>query len=321
MPFSSSEFAAELRLLRKGRGVDGRIVEVVGPALRVLCGVGVTDGAAAVRERVKSTLVELTARLPDDLREIVRTALALPAPGERHAPFLSERTAVLAKRYNRDTRTIRRRIDEGISLLAELAANSVVTAVEGTDWSARRLEAVLRLDLQTPECFERRTIVALREGLDHIRYSITIPPARDPGDTERPVGLLTRVHFGAEVVGKQVRGKRFTVDMRIPALAVGQEHEYGLVNRIPVGQRMRPYYLFFPERHCERFDLRVRFPADDDPGAVEVIHEAFHRDIDEPGFVGQRTPVDTIHEARIGFTDLKPGYGYGLRWTDTRNIA
>ncbi|QKV75288.1 hypothetical protein [Amycolatopsis sp. Hca4] len=320
MSFSSDDVLAELRKLRKGRGVAGPGVAAdTGPALRELCKISNEDQPATVREKLRGTLNALTDDFPPDLREIARISLAIEIPQDSTGQFLRDRTRWLATRSAVDDRTIRRRLDDALLLLAQKAtwsSGSGHARAEQTDaWTVRRFQALLRLDQPTPESFERRTIVALRDGLDQIRSSITIPTPQGEPVLERSVDLITRVHFGAELVARRLlHGSRFVFDLRIPPLSTGDEHEYELVNVIPDGQEMRSHYVFFPERPCNEFDLRIRFKSTAPPVQVHVVREVFHRDVDFPGAAAEPISVDAVHEVHVRFENLKAGFGYGLQW-------
>ncbi|ONI84527.1 hypothetical protein ALI22I_28655 [Saccharothrix sp. ALI-22-I] len=319
MPFSSADLATELRTLRKGRGMQApRIGDEVGPALRELCAITESDSHASIRDKVGNKLHTLSEKLPDDLRTIFRTTLALH--GDTQGQFLNDRVKLLANKFTRDVRTIRRRMDEAFDLLAE---NAIATEPRGQrssaghDWYVQRFEAVLRLDRTTPECFERRTIVAEHDGLDRIRVSITLPLPTGTHGHGLPE-LHVEPYFGAELIGRQRHpGNRFVFELRLPVtLSAGESHEYGLVMRLPDGQGMRPHYVFFPERPCEAFDLRVRFPLTNTPAEVQLVPGVFHRAIDDPASSGGTVPVDAVHEVHVTFSNLMSGYGYGLRWAE-----
>src|SRR4051794_15286567 len=107
-----SELYQELRKLCRGRGLlTPDLDRVMGPALTELSGAGGRRALAAL-------LTERTESLPADLRLAARVALALhPHANQR---FLSERLDWLAADSRRDIRTVRRRVEEALSLLAEL---------------------------------------------------------------------------------------------------------------------------------------------------------------------------------------------------------
>jgi hypothetical protein len=112
---------AELKILRKGRGVFvARIDERVGPALRALSGVADGASTAELRRGLAELLKRPAAELPEDLRVAALVALGL-YPGAR-LPFYQERIRWLAEYLQRDERTARRRADQAIEQLAELAS-------------------------------------------------------------------------------------------------------------------------------------------------------------------------------------------------------
>jgi len=307
---------AELKKLRKGRGMQSPTIEQqIGPALREVCGIAAGDGPAVVRERLTERLGSLAGTLPPDLSQIVMVALGLGA--EVQGQFLQERIAWLAQRRDRDVRTIRRRVDEGLARLAEAAATPrTVTVPEDEEgWHVQRFEAVLRLDMVSPTCFERRTIVADTDGVNELTILYTIPRSR--GDLDRDHDMLVDIHYGARLVSRtRISDSPFRFVLRLPlALSRGASHEYGMIVRLPETQPMRPHYLYIPTRPCSRFDLRVRFPQDRAPAEVERVDGAFHREIDEPSDRPDVVSVDGVGEVLVGFRDLVPRLAYGLRWT------
>lgn len=315
MSVKPDKLVAELKKLRKGRGVQSSAIEsVVGPALREVCGLGAHDGPSIVRERVIQHLNTLAGKLPPDLSLVVRVALALQP--EVSGQFLHERIQWLAKRQERDARTIRRRVDDGFTRLAEAAIQRDDAPPDSgqPDWHVEEFDAVLRLDLPSPTCVERRTVVADCDGLQTATILYTIP--RMPDDPGAAPDMQVEVHYGARMLSwERVSGSLFRIVLRFPSvLRRGHRHEFSMIVRLPPDQPMRPHYLYVPERPCERFTLRVRFPADRAPDQVDRVSRAFHRAIDEPGKHREPVRVDSVGEAYTTFSDLTPRYGYGLRW-------
>lgn len=308
----------ELKRLRKGRGIDApKISEQVGPALRMLCGVGRDDSQESIRLKVRTRLDAMSASLPDDLALAVAAALALHT--EARQPFLRERIQWLAEQLDRDERTARRRVDEGLVLLADAAAGPVpsrphAAADAGDDWYVAAFHALLRLDLAAPEAIERREIVASQDGLDRIEALVSLP--RDPTARGSAHDLLAEVLYGATVVGKEHDTEsRFRFVLELPApLEVGQRHEYGLVYRVPPNQRMRTHYVFIPRRRCDFFDLRVRFDPRLLPERIWRVSEAFHRTVDEELAGTDELTPDRASEIHLSFRNLRPGFGYGAQW-------
>jgi hypothetical protein len=110
----------ELKVLRKGRGLFvTNIDERVRPALRAVCGVTTQDGPAEIRRKVARRLENLAHALPADLREAAMAAFAITR--DARFPFYRDRVEWIAAKFNRDPRTVRRRIDDAIYHLAQLA--------------------------------------------------------------------------------------------------------------------------------------------------------------------------------------------------------
>lgn len=318
MAASATELLDELKALRKGRGVHtGKLGEHVGPGLREICAISSTDGDEAIRRKLTNRLSALVRTLPDDLALAVQAALGLH-PAAQH-PFLGDRVQWLADQLNRDRRTARRRLDDGLVRLAQAAAGPATPAPQTANhsddgWYVADFHALLRLDQATPEAIERRGIVAERDGIDTITALITLP--RDPTDRSGRHDLLMEVLYGATLVRKEHDAEsRFRFILKLPTtLQAGERHEYAVLFRIPENQLMRTHYVFYSPRRCDLFDLRIRFHPDRRPEEVWRVHETFHRALDEtPG--GEQLALDPVGELHLQFRGLRPGFGYGARWT------
>src|SRR5215813_4658979 len=175
---------AESKTLRKGRGVSvAQIGDRVGPALRALLGVAEGTNAVELRQKLTDRLEKLANELPDDLRVAALVALGLHREAQR--PFYQERIHWLADHLQRDERTARRRADEALDRLAEIAvapgvAPSADAAAGSDEWYVSELRCVLVLDRDLPEAFEYRRITANRDHLTEIDLSLTLPP--DPAE-------------------------------------------------------------------------------------------------------------------------------------------
>ena len=75
-----------------------------------------------------------------------------------------DRERALAVALRRDVRTIRRRVEEAIDLVAENVAENAAARVdppagdEADHWHVERREALVRLDVPEPQCVERWTV-------------------------------------------------------------------------------------------------------------------------------------------------------------------
>ncbi|MEC3975712.1 hypothetical protein [Amycolatopsis sp. H20-H5] len=308
----------ELKTLRKGRGVYAPLIVVqVGPVLRELCGIGPDDDAAEIRDKLAGRLGELAGSLPADLKLAAIAAIALH-PMARHR-FLNARISWLAEQLGRDERTARRRIDDGISQLAEAGAKLLshrapVARTGQEEFWVEEFAAVLVLDRAAPEAFERRRIVAERDGIDRIIVSVSLPRDRNGG--EQVHELVAEVLYGGTLTpGRRVGESRFDYVLRLPhALKAGERHEYGILFRIPPDQPMREHYVYTSPRRCDLFDLRIRFGTDVQPQGIWRVEGVFHRGLDEGEPDGERLLPDSAGELHVSFQGLKPGFGYGVQW-------
>jgi hypothetical protein len=312
MTSPSAHSLKELQRLRQGRGVHRVDIDAyVGPYVRELCGIHDSDGPAVIRDKITHRLEELISDLPEDLRLTVRTALGMNP--EAQLPFLSDRVAWLAAREQRENRTIIRRIDSALNMIIQ------ATAKEGRrrpspaeDWHLRQFDAFLRMDGPTPVCHEVRKIVANKDGLDRIPWSITLPEAADGGPGDLDIEVLRGVVLTQRT---KVSARRFLLELELPQpLSAGQTHDFAMEVKVPRGQAMRPTYVFWPERRCEQFNLVIRFDRESQPRTIWQVTKAFHRDTDELEPGPDRLTVDNIGEVRASFDNLERSHGYGIQW-------
>ncbi|GAA3888676.1 hypothetical protein GCM10022243_61980 [Saccharothrix violaceirubra] len=289
-----TDLVRELKSLRKGRGVlAGRIGERVGPTLRATCGVTDDDEPRVIRRKVSDRLVELAGMLPADLRAATLAAFAIDQ--EARFPLYQDRVHWTAVRMDRDPRTIRRRVDEAINHLAELATEPPERPVVGSDgWRTTELHAVLVLDRSRPEVIERHRIVAERDGLRELALVSPFPAVRSAPDMH--------VLYGGTLVD------RAGPVLAMPApLAAGECHDFSIRFRpkaLGVGQ---PGLVYVPRQPCDLLELRGRFG----PHAPSHVWTVRGTDRDRSG---DRHPVDGAGEFRMRFRLLKPGLAYGVRW-------
>ncbi|MEV6644615.1 hypothetical protein [Amycolatopsis sp. NPDC051371] len=302
-----SELVQELKTLRKGRGLAGRVEDRVGPRLRSACSVLAEDGMVAIRDKVGGRLSELAADLPEDLRVAALAAFAICA--EARQPLYQERVRWAAHRLDRDPRTVRRRVDEAIDLLADLAStSSSPPAVSSSDrWHTSSLAIALVLDELL--VLEQRRIVADHEGLRSLDLAVSLPAGR-PSAT---------VLYGGTLVDRGMEtSSRWGYGLELPRpLSRGESFDYAVVFR-PLS--LRPYMVSVPRQPCDEFDLRVRFGASRPP-EVWALEGAFQRDVSDPGYLGRREQVDSSGEVHLRFRGLTPGLAYGARWESQDHLA
>ncbi|MEU4741672.1 hypothetical protein AB0G02_14575 [Actinosynnema sp. NPDC023658] len=298
----------ELKSLRKGRGVlAGRISERVGPTLRATCGVTEGDEPGAIRRKVSARLVELAGRLPEDLR--LATLAAFAIDDEARQPLYQDRVHWAAVVMDRDPRTVRRRVDEAINYLAELAVEVPRARPDGQPGGRRttELHAVLTLDQARPQVIERHRVVVERDGLRELALTPPLPLDRPRPDVE--------VLYG----GTLVDGSGPTLALPTPVLK-GHSHDFAIRFRPPTTRVMPSYLLYVPQHPCDLLDLRCRFGTTHAPLHVRALHGAHRqdgqhrRDGVDPVHHVRRHAVDRAGEVHLRFRDLIPGLVYGVRW-------
>jgi hypothetical protein len=304
-----TELVQELKTLRKGRGLQGKVEERVGPFLRSACSVSEDDGLMAIRAKVAGRLSELAAHLPEDLRLAALAAFAIAA--EAHQPLYQDRVRWAARRVDRDPRTVRRRVDEAIDLLAELAsgASSTPAATSPADrWHTTSLAVAMVLDQPQPSVLEQRRVVADQDGLSSLDLAVSLPSGRDDLDVT--------VFYGGTLVDRGMEATdRWGYGIELPRpLARGESCEVAILFRPAT---LRPCMVSVPRHPCDQFDLRVRFGADR-PREVWALDGAFQRDVSDSGYRGRRHEVDEAGELHLTFHHLTPGMAYGARWTTGR---
>lgn len=276
------DLVSELKSLRKGRGLYvNNIDERVGRTLRDLCGVTERHDSGEIRERVAQRLESLADDLPEDLRLATLAAFAL-VPAAR-LPLYQERVGWVAQRIGRDPRTARRRIDDAIRQLAELAHDPLHTPVEpGNRWHTALTRVFLTVEGPTTEVLEHHRIVSEQDDLKEIE-------------------LVTVFGDRAVLNGGAARANTLTLPAPMP---VGQSHEFWVRSRSPVKPQQ---FLYMPRRRCDCLELRIHFDPDDLPRAVSRVQGRPPRDH------GSVT-LDRAGEVTLVFHDPAIGTTYGARW-------
>ncbi|GAB3134740.1 hypothetical protein GCM10027258_06120 [Amycolatopsis stemonae] len=294
-----AELVQELKTLRKGRGLAGRIEDRVGPVLRTACAVSDGDGLVAIREKVSARLTEWASDLPDDLRLAVLAAFAICA--EARQPLYQDRVRWAAQKMDRDPRTIRRRIDDAIEQMAEQAFSSAPPAVSSADcWHTTSLSVSLVLDELL--VLEHRRITADQDGVRSVDLAVSLPAGRP---------TATVLHGGTLVDRGMETPSRWGYGLELPRpLSRGESWECAVLFRPP---SLWPFLVSVPRQPCDRFDLHVRFGSDA-PSEVWAVDGAFQRDVTDPRYRGRREPVDPSGEVHLRFRALTPGLAYGTRW-------
>lgn len=311
---SRSELVYELKTLRKGRGLAGRIEDRVGPFLRSAAGVAENDAVEVIRTKVSARLSELAAHLPDDLRLAVLAAFAIET--EARQPLYQDRVRWAAARVDRDPRTVRRRVDEAIDLLAELSVSTQTSSAispQAGGWHTAELRAWMTLDRSKAECFEVRTIVADSEGVASVDLALSGYANDSQKSADRPDYSTVSIFQGGILRDHWMESSdRIGMTLELPhTLHRGERHQIAL----RFESRNEPsFYICVPRAPCEYFEVSVRF-NDRIPEDPRILEGAFQRDVTDPGFQGRPSKVDEAGEIKHRFRNLTPGLSYGLRWS------
>lgn len=315
-PELSEQVAAEIRALRKGRGLQaGDLDSRLGPLMRELA-----DGAdaAARREALITQINRCTEQLLDDYRVAIEADLALSAETKQQ-PYFNQRVSWLAGRIGRDDRTALRHIDRAEQRLAELIAielrrrrDQTQTQVSPQGWYLAELRTVLRIDTETLESEEDRLIVSTCEDLTEVMAWYYLPRDAD----ELGADVQAQVRYGGRLVKKEQPSRnRFTFMIRLPhPLQPGQQHQYGLMLRMPLHMLRSPHYLVTPEYKFNKFDLRIRFDPSRPPTWIRRVDGETVRTFEVPQPTGDLLVPDMAGEVHQEFHDLALYLGYGIQW-------
>ncbi len=310
MSLSTADVVGELKALRKGRAIfTTPLADRIGPALRCTCGILEDDGTVEMRRKLSDRLRPLVESLPDDLKIALLAAFALDDRARK--PFYQERVHWAAITLDRDDRTVRRRIDEGIEQIAALAVAAAVPAPRqypGRGWHTEELRVTLALDQPVPEAFEFRRVIADADEIAVLDLAPTLPVTGESSDPDLGVDV-----FHGGVLAGRVResSDRAGVVLRLPEpLCRGKRHEVGLRFRAKLRE---PRYVCVPRQPCDLFDLHVRF-GERVPKRIVRLEKVSPFGADDRPQSGGTLAVDDAGEVHVRFRNLAPGFAYGIRW-------
>ncbi|WP_026423731.1 hypothetical protein [Actinokineospora inagensis] len=302
----------ELRSLRKGLGVHQvALPRAAGPVLRELSGVRAGDPPGVVRDRVIATVRDLVGRLAPGWRELAGVVFGLDNPG--NSGYLN-RLAGYGRVAERDVRTIQRRANQVVRLVAELAYAAEVPVIDaGVPWHTKRLAVQVALRGDHVEMFETRRIVSHRPNLVDVEHAVSVGRSA-PGDG--PVDLaalgIDEIAGGAVLAPRMVSADRVAFRLRPPRpLGVGDEHDFFFRVRAPV---MAPYCCCTPQFACDLFTVNVRFEPGHRPPRAWRIDGVLSREVADPVAERPDLLVDSTGEVRAEFTNLRPALSYGIGW-------
>jgi hypothetical protein len=311
---SAAEVAGELKILRKGRGIfTTPLGDRVGPALRGTCGILEDDDQDAMQRKLSACFRPLIESLPDDLRVVLLAAFAWH--DEARQPFYQERVHWAATTLERDDRTVRRRIDEGIEQIAGKAAAAEPDPgprYPSRSWHTEELRVALTLGRPRAEAFEFRRVVADADAISELDLALTLSKTGNSGAAVREDDLEVDVFHGGVLIRREMESSdRIGLALRLPEpLRRGERHEIALRFRASIHA---PHYVCVPRHPCDLFDLHVKF-GDRVPKHIVLLEKAFQDDARDTSPRGVVVPADDAGEVHVRFRHLAPGFAYGIRW-------
>jgi hypothetical protein len=315
-----TELVRELRGLRRGRGVQAvGISGRLGPRLRELCRVTDHDDDHEIRRKLTRTLTSLANRLPPDLRTCFLAAFSLPP--EKGLPFYLARLEWAGIQVHREIRTVRRRVDQAIARVAQLAAQRRDASRPGADpgWYTTDLGVSAALTPDGLEVFEFRRIIAERDGLGAISVFWTA----GAGDPPLPIDeLMVDVLRGGRLADRGLAAaNRIHLRVSFPAtLNRGQAHDIALRIRTPATWPVAAHYVHVPFQRCDRFQLDFAFKTWP-PDAVAILDGILPGDADDQLVPHRPVVTSTDNEIHADFTDLTPYLAFGIRWRPPRQTG
>jgi hypothetical protein len=314
---NSRDLARELKKLQRGEGMGAADLDQhVGELLRTVCGAEPADDADTLRTRLTDLINRHVALLKDDDRRAVLASLGLHPDAQFR--FLKDRQNWVLGRIDRDSRrTVDRWTDRGLMRLAE----EIVAEYEKdrqrpanpfaprSFYTAELISAV-RLDLDPPEWWERRTIVAL-EAMDRVPVGASVPAAPD--------GTFADVELEVTDGGRLVEWKRSRpsyyegqVELDRP-LGRGERCQYELMRRVSRPEVVQPYYLVAAHVRCDRLVVHVDLGAAGPAWLVDGLPWPTIED----GSIRSTPPLVADASGRVSaeFTRLHLGPAYGIVWS------
>ncbi|WP_410660569.1 hypothetical protein [Amycolatopsis sp. lyj-112] len=316
MNVSAADIGAELKLLRRGRGISApQISERIGPALRAIFQISDHENNAAIRQKASEGLLTLTSALPDDLRVAVLAAFALHEQAQN--AFYQDRVRRVASLLGRDDRTARRRIDEGIEHLAILAMDAAQAREPvrpSRMWHTQELRVAVALDQQTAEAFEFRRIVADSDNISELDLAMTLASRTSEGGNTQEDVKIDVFHGGRLTTRAMESSERIGLGLQLPkALERGERHDFTLRIRALL---QHTHFVCVPRHPVDLFDLHIRFAL---PVTVQVVQldRVFQDDVRDGDTSGLQLTPDVAGEVHVRFRGLAPGFAYGVRWSAT----
>jgi hypothetical protein len=310
------DVVAGLKRLSRGRGLQAPdLAAEFGAVLVEVLELDLEQPAVEVRRQAQNALIEAAQAMKSDMRFVALSTLGVD--GWFHGPQLQDRIGEIARRLDRDARTIRRRIDGAFTQMADalIARRAIPREVNPNaplGWHVDSLHSTLRLDAERPSLTEERVVVAEEAGLKIISTSLSVPRP----DGQEPAELNLTADHGCDILGtRRVSDSHWRYQLELPwPLRAGERHRYVVTFSVASREQVQPFYVLTPYRRVRTFSLETLFgmpPAADLVWRLDGVPSSILRD-------GQ--PTDDVvgiqpgGRAEASFENLVQGLSYGLAW-------
>lgn len=304
--------AVELALLRRARGLRrSRLAPTVGPELRALLDVAPDAGDQAIRQPLTNALLLAANTLEPDLQLVFLYALAVRSDQR----LLQDRLAEAGQAIERDSRTVRRRLDEANLKVADhLRAQQARRRghpTAPTGWSVVAMTSELDLRPTRPRMTAVKTILAAKRLRELTESFYLEGPERD---RDGFADMTIEVSGGAQLRQVEQVGRRsWRYRIRLSTqLEPGDRHTFQVTVTVPSRENAAPFNVVAPLRECESFSCIVHFSPDQIPTRIQRIDGLPTSAVNDA--IGSTDLVPPALQVADRFTSLTPGLAYGLRW-------
>ena len=255
-------------------------------------------------------LTDALRALPRDLRYAFSVAVGLES--DRH--LLKDRLQAAGKVLDRDPRTLSRRLRQAEALLAsELlqADRKLNRTYESGPWALSRLVLEIDLSRERPLATVSQVLRPLQDDLSEFRHTIAVaaplPPSEAPVVTAGAGCRLRAV--------ERVSDRSWVAVLDVPPVLRGRSLELSFQVEFPHRNSLLPFAAFSPIRPCASLDVHVQFG--DPPVAAHVwkVNEMPPALVTDRPLGARNVPLPG-GLASVSFTGLRPGFAYGLAWSD-----
>jgi hypothetical protein len=319
--FDATGMFGEFMKLRQGAGVrHGNLRQRLGPQLLHLCGISDQDPQTLIWRKVTRTIDHLIREYPAETKKILRTVLGM-ATEASHAT-LERRLGWLAVTLRWAPRTVRRRVDEALRMLAEdaVAEARISAAAARLGYAVETLDVTVTIEDDRVAVVQRALrIRAVHESLEmiHCKMSMPSPPS---GQSPDPV-LDIDVRGGRLVHYERRPGSEgdvivYTVEPH-HSIAKGETYDFCVRVKVPSEQPMARHFVVTPGTAVGSVRIRVRFDPLNPPTGVWRVNHALHREID--GVPAEDLMLQLDQSSTVGVVlhdfDEASGLASGVAWS------